>query len=143
MLEFDASWQVDACLLRFTYAGTRSFICLHPTAYKTGETLVLGIGEQSIRLVPTVIPRASNADHGCACCSLPFDFVKTRIQKMEKGPDGKYPYNGPVDCAMQTFRKEGPLKFYTGFPTYCIRCARTLHVHRTVYEGHCEGIVKT
>ena len=76
--------------------------------------------------MPTVIPQASNAHHSCACCSLPFDFVKTRIQKMEKGPDGKYPYSGPVDCAMQTFRKEGPLKFYTGFPTYCIRCACTL-----------------
>ena len=48
--------------------------------------------------------------------------MKTRIQKMEKGPDGKYPYKGSLDCAMQTFTKEGPLKFYTGFPTYCIRC---------------------
>ena len=37
--------------------------------------------------------------------SLPFDFVKTRMQKMERGPDGKYPYAGPVDCALQTFRK--------------------------------------
>jgi len=100
---------------------------------------MLGIGERPFRLVRTLIPQASNADHGCACCSLPFDFVKTRIQKMEKGPDGKYPYNGPVDCAMQTFRKEGPLKFYTGFPTYCIRCAYTLHFvvksDSTRYEG--------
>ena len=55
--------------------------------------------------------------------SLPFDFVKTRIQKMEKGPDGKYPYKSSIDCAVQTFTKEGPLKFYTGFPTYCVRCA--------------------
>ena len=58
-----------------------------------------------------------------AARSLPFDFVKTRIQKMEKGPDGKYPYKGSIDCAVQTFTKEGPLKFYTGFPTYCVRCA--------------------
>ena len=57
-----------------------------------------------------------------AACSLPFDFVKTRIQKMEKGPDGKFPYKGSIDCAVQTFTKEGPLKFYTGFPTYCVRC---------------------
>ena len=48
--------------------------------------------------------------------------MKTRIQKMEKGRDGKYPYKGSIDCAMQTFTKEGPLKFYTGFPTYCVRC---------------------
>lgn len=38
--------------------------------------------------------------------SLPFDFVKTRMQKMERGPDGKYPYAGPVDCALQTFKNE-------------------------------------
>ena len=63
-----------------------------------------------------------NRTYGLSC-SLPFDFVKTRIQKMEKGPDGKYPYKGPVDCAVQTFTKEGPLKFYTGFPTYCVRYA--------------------
>lgn len=25
---------------------------------------------------------------------------------MERGPDGKYPYKGPVDCALQTFRNE-------------------------------------
>ena len=73
-----------------------------------------------------MVAQAAAETYCCACCSLPFDFVKTRIQKMEKGPDGTYPYKGPVDCAMQTFRKEGPLKFYTGFPTYCIRCARTL-----------------
>jgi solute carrier family 25 (mitochondrial oxoglutarate transporter), member 11 len=53
--------------------------------------------------------------------SLPFDFVKTRIQKMEKAADGTYPYKGPVDCAIKTLRHEGPLKFYTGFPTYCVR----------------------
>ena len=38
--------------------------------------------------------------------SLPFDFVKTRMQKMERGPDGKYPYAGPVDCALQTIKNE-------------------------------------
>lgn len=55
-----------------------------------------------------------------AAFSLPFDFVKTRIQKMEKGPDGKYPYKGPLDCAIKTFTQEGPLKFYTGIvsPVY-------------------------
>ena len=40
---------------------------------------------------------------------------------MEKGPDGTYPYKSPIDCAMKTFSQEGPLKFYTGFPTYCFR----------------------
>ena len=40
---------------------------------------------------------------------------------MQPLPDGSFPYAGPVDCALKTLREEGPLKFYTGFPTYCIR----------------------
>jgi hypothetical protein len=56
-----------------------------------------------------------------SACSLPFDFVKTRLQKMTPNPDGTMPYKGPVDCAMQTLKQEGPLKFYTGFPTYLVR----------------------
>ena len=63
-----------------------------------------------------------------AACSLPFDFVKTRIQKMDKLADGSYPYKSPVDCAVKTFREEGFLKFYTGFPTYCLRYAPALHL---------------
>ena len=70
-----------------------------------------------------VLGGATIAGFFASACSLPFDFVKTRIQKMEPGPDGKFPYNGPVDCALKTLRQEGPLKFYTGFPTYCVRCA--------------------
>lgn len=70
-----------------------------------------------------VVGGATLAGFVAAACSLPFDFVKTRIQKMEKGADGKFPYKGPVDCAIKTFTQEGPLKFYTGFPTYCIRIA--------------------
>ena len=55
--------------------------------------------------------------------SLPFDFVKTRLQKQTAGPDGKLPYKGFADCAYKTLTQEGPLKFYTGFPTYYVRIA--------------------
>ncbi|CAD7695527.1 unnamed protein product [Ostreobium quekettii] len=58
-----------------------------------------------------------------SACSLPFDFVKTRMQRMTANPDGTMPYKGPIDCTIKTFTKEGPLKFYTGFPTYFIRIA--------------------
>ncbi len=66
-----------------------------------------------------VLGGATLAGFVAAAFSLPFDFVKTRIQKMEKGPDGKYPYKGPLDCAVKTFTQEGPLKFYTGQSHYC------------------------
>ena len=58
-----------------------------------------------------------------SACSLPFDYVKTQIQKMQPDADGKYPYTGSVDCALKTLKSGGPFKFYTGFPVYCVRIA--------------------
>ena len=55
--------------------------------------------------------------------SLPFDFVKTRLQRQQKGPDGKLPYKGMVDCFGKVAREEGLLRFYRGFGTYYVRIA--------------------
>lgn len=55
--------------------------------------------------------------------SLPFDFVKTRLQKQTKGPDGKVPYKGMLDCFQKVIKEEGPLRFYRGFSTYYVRIA--------------------
>ena len=43
-------------------------------------------------------------------------MVKTRVQKAAPGV-----FNGPLDCAGQLLRNEGPLAFYRGFPTYFFR----------------------
>ncbi|KAL1306218.1 hypothetical protein AAFC00_004312 [Neodothiora populina] len=55
--------------------------------------------------------------------SLPFDFVKTRLQKQTKGPNGELPYKGMVDCFKKVALEEGPLRFYRGFSTYYVRIA--------------------
>ena len=55
--------------------------------------------------------------------SLPFDFVKTRLQKQSRGSDGKLPYNGMFDCAKKVITQEGWLRFYRGFSTYYVRIA--------------------
>jgi solute carrier family 25 oxoglutarate transporter 11 len=55
--------------------------------------------------------------------SLPFDFVKTRLQKQSRGPDGKLPYKGMVDCFAKVAKHEGVLRFYRGFGTYYVRIA--------------------
>ncbi|KAJ9134191.1 hypothetical protein NKR19_g8788 [Coniochaeta hoffmannii] len=55
--------------------------------------------------------------------SLPFDFVKTRLQKQSRGPDGKLPYKGMVDCFAKVAKQEGVLRFYRGFGTYYVRIA--------------------
>ncbi|CAE7260357.1 DTC [Symbiodinium natans] len=53
--------------------------------------------------------------------SLPFDFVKTQLQKMKPDPaTGEMPFKGPADCAWKTLRAS-PLRFYSGFPVYFAR----------------------
>ncbi|EME78750.1 uncharacterized protein MYCFIDRAFT_190924 [Pseudocercospora fijiensis CIRAD86] len=49
--------------------------------------------------------------------SLPFDFVKTRLQR------GGSAYKGVFDCAVKVAQTEGLLRFYRGFGTYFVRIA--------------------
>ncbi|EJD53188.1 putative 2-oxoglutarate/malate translocator [Auricularia subglabra TFB-10046 SS5] len=55
--------------------------------------------------------------------SLPFDFVKTRLQNQRPAADGKLPYKGTFDCAIKVAREEGLGRFYRGFGTYYVRIA--------------------
>jgi len=56
--------------------------------------------------------------------SLPFDYVKTQVQKMKPDPKtGEMPFKGPIDCAMQQVKKGGITRLWTGFPTYYVRIA--------------------
>jgi solute carrier family 25 oxoglutarate transporter 11 len=70
-----------------------------------------------------VLGGAGIAGFFASACSLPFDYVKTQMQKMKPDAAGKMPYTGAVDCALKTLKEGGPLKFYTGFPTYFVRIA--------------------
>lgn len=53
--------------------------------------------------------------------SLPFDNIKTKLQKMKRLPDGTFPYSGFVNCAMVTAQREGITGFWAGLPTYYFR----------------------
>ena len=55
--------------------------------------------------------------------SLPFDNIKTKLQKMKKKPDGTYPYRGFVDCFGKTIKQEGSGRLWVGVNTYLIRVA--------------------
>jgi len=55
--------------------------------------------------------------------SLPFDFVKTRLQKQQRAPDGTLPYKGMADCFVKVTKQEGIMRFYRGFGTYYVRIA--------------------
>ena len=60
---------------------------------------------------------------GASVMSLPFDFVKTRIQKQRPDANGMVQYKSTLDCFIKVAAKEGPLAFYSGFPTYYARIA--------------------
>merc|ERR1712187_557116 len=56
--------------------------------------------------------------------SLPFDYVKTQMQKQKPDPTtGELKYKSAMDCAMKTMAEGGPLRFYAGFPTFYVRIA--------------------
>lgn len=70
-----------------------------------------------------VITASAIAGFFASFFSLPFDFVKTRLQKQTRAPDGSLPYKGMFDCFVKVARKEGLLRFYRGFGTYFLRIA--------------------
>jgi solute carrier family 25 (mitochondrial oxoglutarate transporter), member 11 len=55
--------------------------------------------------------------------SLPFDFVKTRLQKQTRAADGTLPYKSMLHCFAKVTKDEGILRFYRGFGTYYVRIA--------------------
>ena len=72
---------------------------------------------------PATLGASSIAGFFASFFSLPFDYVKTQLQKQKPLPDGTMPFRGFGDCVAKTMASGGPLKFYTGFPTYYVRIA--------------------
>jgi len=64
------------------------------------------------------------AGFAASAFSLPFDFVKTQIQKMKPDPvTGEMPFKGSIDCAMKQVKMGGIFRLWAGFPTYYVRIA--------------------
>lgn len=56
--------------------------------------------------------------------SLPFDNIKTKLQKQKRLPDGTLPYKSFFDCFKKSVANEGVTGLWIGFfPTYYIRIA--------------------
>lgn len=56
-----------------------------------------------------------------ACASLPFDNVKTKMQKQKPNPDGTMPYKNFVEGFTKTAAREGVTGLWAGLPTYYFR----------------------
>merc|ERR1712232_682700 len=68
---------------------------------------------------------------GCAASvlSLPFDFVKTQVQKMKPDPvSGEMPYKGTLDCAAKQVKVGGVLRLWAGLPTYYMKMAPSIGI---------------
>ncbi len=59
----------------------------------------------------------------CSFMSLPFDNIKTKMQKMVRNSNGVYPYNGVFDCFMKSIKREGVIGLWVGYPTFYFRVA--------------------
>ncbi len=61
---------------------------------------------------------------GCASVlALPFDNIKTKLQKMKADSEGKMPYKGVLDSLKKSAKKEGFAKLWVGLNTFYIRVA--------------------
>ncbi len=55
--------------------------------------------------------------------SLPFDNIKTKLQKMKSDYNGNFPYNGLFDGFKKTCQREGFSKLWVGFGSFYSRTA--------------------
>jgi len=70
-----------------------------------------------------------------AVFSLPFDYVKTQIQRMKPDANGALPYEGAMDCVRKTVAEHGPSRFYAGFPTYAMRISPMITLTWLILES--------
>ena len=73
--------------------------------------------------VVTNLSAAAVSGVACSFCSLPFDNIKTKLQKQKMRPDGTFLYSGIRDCFMKTYTREGLAGFWTGYTTFYFRVA--------------------
>merc|ERR1740115_380052 len=82
------------------------------------------LSDMGVTGAPLVFGASAIAGFFASAFSLPFDFVKTQIQKMKPDPvTGEMPFKGPIDCAMQQVKAGGITRLWTGFPTFYFRIA--------------------
>lgn len=109
----------------FTGAGTTSIraMALNMGMLASNDQAKEMMKENNITGFPATLGASAIAGFFASFFSLPFDYVKTQLQKQKPLPDGTLPFKGFGDCCAKTMASGGPLKFYTGFPTYYVRIA--------------------
>merc|ERR1719223_1845728 len=82
------------------------------------------LADQGVTGAPLVFGASSIAGFFASFFSLPFDFVKSKMQSQKPDPKtGELMYKSALDCVGKTMAEGGPLRFYAGFPTFFVRIA--------------------
>lgn len=69
-----------------------------------------------------VLMQASMVSAVCtAVGSLPFDNIKTKMQKQKPNAEGVMPYKNMADCFTKSVAREGVTGLWAGLPTYYFR----------------------
>jgi len=72
-------------------------------------------GQEKYGVLGVLIGTSVIASFAATAVSVPADTMKSRMQNMKLGPDGKPAYSSMFDCAASTVRKEGVLAMWKGF----------------------------
>lgn len=90
----------------------------------------------------TKVLASSLAGVASAVTSLPFDMIKTRLQKQKPGPDGVYPYRGLIHCGVTIARTEGVPAFFKGLSAYVVRIAPHITIALLILDSLNEAVAK-
>ncbi|KAH6986510.1 mitochondrial carrier domain-containing protein [Ilyonectria sp. MPI-CAGE-AT-0026] len=128
---FDALWRISKQegVVRLWKGSAPTIIRAMSTNF--GQLAFFSESKHQIKKYSSISPEsrtalaAAIAGFAGAVISLPFDFVKTRLQNQSMtGPTTGLPiYTGTADCLIKVIRKEGPLRFYRDFWPYFMRIA--------------------
>jgi solute carrier family 25 oxoglutarate transporter 11 len=66
---------------------------------------------------------------------LPFDNIKTKVQKMKPDAEGRMPYRSLQHCLVKTIRDEGFLRLWIGLPIFIVRIGGHSAIGLLVLDG--------
>ena len=126
---------LDAMIRMFRDEGLRGFFSGAGPTILRGVVLNFGMLSSYDRckeLIEPYLGVKSQASQGvaglmsgiiAATVCLPFDNIKTKMQKMQRLPDGTYPFKNTLDAFSKVIRQQGVLSLYAGYPTFVVRIA--------------------
>jgi len=77
----------------------------------------------TVDTISTQLLASAGAGFLASFFSLPFDNIKTKLQKMKPDSQGNFPYTGITDCFTKTCQREGFARLWVGFFSFYSRTA--------------------